>query len=370
MATPSNSSTSSSEPAGPAAPDRALAGAVAWAAALVVLANVLVGVRLPVLLHDANTRNVDDLDASVARFDARDRVEVLVFGNSHAQHMLRPASLGPALGLAPDAVFSLALPGATAFEAGLLARRYLASFPAARRAIIGVDEVFLAMDPALYEGRIRYLTRRDPAARWRYGGSLAGPDRRVGLVAWMPWPAGDFAPELREAVRKDPRAALRRLVRGVPGGPPVTTYRWGHPPRGELPPGEALRKHRRLIGTYFWLNYRGRIFFGRPDAVPRALEDLAATCRLLEARGISVAFVAPLYTRALRAYLARSHAREERAFDAALTGFLDATGRTRVAPLIDPPEEAFLDADHLSAAGAARYAADVAPRLRWDPPKP
>lgn len=370
MATLNSSFTSSSEPAG-TGPGSRLASTLAWAVGAIVALNAFVGFRLTALLLDSPVNQVLDLDARVARFGAPEKVKVLLFGNSHAQHMLRPPSLGPALGLAEDEVFSLALPGATAYEMGLLAQRYATRFPAARRAIVGVDEVLLTLLPWFNDTRIRYLTRFDPAARWRYAGYYPDLERRTGALAWLPMPLADFCPAIRDALRQEPRRLAGRLAWGEAGrasGPPKkqTPYPWGFPPKADIPPDSAAgRAHFRTMRRVGWLRYRAGVFYGAPEAIGRSLEDLETTCRALEARGIEVRLVAPLFTRTMRYHLAHERANEKRRFDAALADYQRASGRSLVSPTIEPSEVAFVDADHLSTAGARMYAEDVIRRLRW-----
>ena len=375
MATRSSSFTSSSEPAcaGPLGAGPRLAATLAWALAFVVALNAWVGLRLEALAGESLIGQLLELDVQLGRLREPARVEVLVLGNSHAQHMLRAPSLGPALGLRPDAVFSLAMPGATAFETGLIARRYAPRFPKARLALVGVDEVLLAMDPAYYDQRVRFLTRFDPPARWRH--ALAAPDLegKVSALAWLPFPLADFAPTLLHELAAARGGMAGRLVGGPAAPAPrsalreadLRQYPWGSPPRydrpWDTPRGRLLR---RTFQTDAWLAQRARLFFGGASRVGRALEDLEATCRALEARGLVVELVAPVYMPAMHAYLARAHVEERRHLDAALRAHLAATGRTLHAPAIEPSLAAFIDADHLSAEGARRFARALAPRLR------
>lgn len=371
MTTASSSFTSSSRPL-----VARLARILAWALAGVAALNVLVGVRLEALLRHPPVDALFELDDRIARFPARDQVKVLVFGNSHAQHALRPPSLGPALGLAADEVFNLALPGTTAFEMGLHIQRYARHFPAARRVIVGVDEVLLTMVPWFHDERIRYLTRFDPATRLRYASYRPDVEHRVTTIAWLPFPLADFAPTLRTSARSNWRLAATRLALGEIGWDPyskaalVSTqpYRWGYPPRSDV--RMDVRRDRAnfyATRTHQWFQYRADIFFGAPDAVGRSLSDLEAACQTLEARGLEVKLAAPAFTSPLREYLARSRGAEKRAVDTALAAYLRGSGRRLAAPAMPLPDTHFLDADHLSSEGARLYAEAIVRDLGWAP---
>ena len=371
MTTASSSFTSSSRPL-----VARLASILAWALAGVVAVNALVGVRLEPLLRHYPVDALIDLDARVDRFQARDQVKALVFGNSHVQHGLRPPSAGPAIGLRPDEVFNLALPGATAFEIRLHVQRYLGRFPAARRAFVGVDEPLLTMVPWFHDERIRYLTRFDPFARIRYAGYMPDIEHRVTTVAWLPLPLADFAPLLRSSGSGNWRLMTTRLVMGDIGWDPwsksarVATdpYRWGYPPRPDVQM-EVRRDRAHFYGTrsHHWFKYRANLFYGAPYAIGRSLEDLEAACRALEARGLEVSLIAPILTASFSAYLARERGGEKKDFDATLARYLRTSGRSLVKPAIPHSDANFIDADHLSSEGARLYADAIARDLGWAP---
>jgi hypothetical protein len=322
------------------------------AVALVAAMNAWVALRLPALLLESSLGVVVDLERRVAAYPNRQDVQVLIFGNSHAITGLRPPLIAEALGLPPGAVFNLALPSGSPLEMGLLAERFLPAFPRARQAICVVDEFFLAEQ---VDTRVRYLTRLDPRARWRYAGRAGSIDDRLALLMGGASPIFDFAVPLREALLQRPALTLQRLLWDRPPAPGTESadlmalsYPWGSPPimDGWAVPDPTLPK---------FLRTRGYLLMKNARQIPQGLSDLEAMTRLLEERGLDVTLVGLPYTRPQLATLQREFPEYAR-YRRQLAGYLTATGRVRREPEGVWGPTSFTDADHISPLGARRVA--------------
>lgn len=322
------------------------------AAVLLALLNAWVAWRLPLLLQDSSAGEAILLERRVAAFRPKEKVEVLIFGNSHAIAGLRPPAIARAMGLSPDQVFSLALPGSNMHEMHLLADRYASQFPSARLVLIGVDEYALT---ASKDYRLRYLTRASIAERWRHATAQADLDAGAREMCGLVFPLLDFKEPLMERPaltaarlwtdqrRTDSFCAKANQIDYAWGFPPV----WDHLPL-ELTPLERRARH--------FLSGSSRLDKGLVD-----LERLAAHFRDKQAR---VVLVEMPYAEALLALL---RGPSYQAYREKLAAYLKASSRDWIAAPRPMPRAVFYDADHLTGEGAARLAGVIKARLGAGP---
>lgn len=336
-------------------------------------ANLWVGLRLATVTTETSLGEVKLLDERVEAFRPRaDAVRVLVFGNSHAMHGLRPPLLVEAFGLPADGAFSLALPAGNAPEAISLAKRYLPRFPRARVAIVQVDEPFLCALRS-NEARRRFLTRFDLVERLHQAAYVQRLDAAFATVAWLPFPIADANATLQAAWAIDQAAFLRRLAGGdepVPAGRlrrilVDTVYPWGFPPFEWH--GEALAAQQRkwkLARRPGPLNARARWFLQDHDVLTTALADVERLCRRLEDAGLRVLLVSGTLPPDMRAATHRVWPVEGPRFQAQLEASIRATHRDFVR-LPDLPNDAFSDGDHTTDDGARTLAGLLASQRPW-----
>jgi hypothetical protein len=333
--------------------------ALVTAAVLVALANVWVSVRLPKLIPESSLDSLLDLERRVAAFGAKERVKLLVLGNSHAITGLRPPVLAKAVGLGPDEVFSLALPAGSPLEMRLLAERYLPAFPAVKTVLCGVEEFFLTEDA---EQRLRYLTRRSLPERWAYAAGRPEPEDRATLVAGWFLPVLDAGVPLRDAMAKRPLTTLARLVVDRPVAPDteahtlaIADYRWGSPPGMDT--WQVPESH-----EAWYPRHRAERLVKNVEKVPRGLADLDALLRSLERHGLRVTLTAMPYHASLQRTLERDFPAYAR-YRAQLDAYLAGTGRRLLPAPPDLPRACFTDLDHMTPLGAERMADWLARRL-------
>jgi hypothetical protein len=328
-------------------------------AAVLVAVNAWVGLRLETLVPESSLDNVIELERRIARAPDKAAVKVLVFGNSHAVAGLRPPAIAQAIGVRPEEVFSLAMPGASPREMRLLAERHLASFPAARQAVIGVDEYFLSAHPDV---RVRYLTRGSVLERWRYAATFSKLDDRLGLMAGMLFPVADYAVALRWCAVKEPALTARRLVMDVPVRPEslqsrlaAISYPWGYPPPWD---DKDLSK---LMAMDWDASKRAWHLMGDANEVPAGIEELDRLVRMLESRGARLTLAEMPYDRPLAAALANA-TNYHRHYKQPLEAYMAASGRAIVpAPVVSARH--FYDLDHLNPEGAELMAGWLKKRL-------
>ncbi|MFN3429397.1 MAG: hypothetical protein ACK46X_05550 [Candidatus Sericytochromatia bacterium] len=321
--------------------------------------NVWVGVRLEKLVPESSLDNVIELERRIERAPDKSAVKVLVFGNSHAVAGLRPPAIAEAIGVRPEEVFSLAMPGASPREMRLLAERHLSSFPAARQAVIGVDEYFLSAHP---DARVRYLTRTSVLERWRYASTQPKLDDRLGLMAGMLLPVADFAVALRWCAVKDPGLLARRLVTDAPVLPgslqdrlAAIPYPWGYPPPWDD------RDLGKLMAMDWDASKRAWHLMGDAAAVPAGIEELDRLVRMLETRGARPTLAEMPYDQPLAAALANA-THYDRHYKQPLAAYMAASGQAIVpAPAVSARH--FYDLDHLNPAGAELMAGWLKKRL-------
>lgn len=352
-------------------PDARLARALAGALAIVVALNIWLGVRVPVLLQDADMRYLDVLAARVDAFPARTRVKLLVLGNSHMLAGLRPPEVAQAFGLAPDEVFSLALPGATALELTLLAERHVPRFPAVRAVLLGVDEFVFT---ARFESIVRYATRGAFADRWRWARHALTWDERLARQAVRLVPFMDFKDLLVGAWQLDRRLFLRRMVGPgpAPAGPRALVdaqpWPWGLPPPWEAKrPYGPIEAARPMAAEA--VNRRARQFMPEDTdvLVAAGLVDLAELLDDLARARLAVAVVEPPYQPRLVTALATVTEGRHSRYRERLTAFFAARGIKPVPPPPGLTAADFYDVDHVAPSGARKTAEWLAQRLRAEP---
>lgn len=344
--------------------DVRLMRAAAWAALFAFLLNALSAVLLEPLLAggESTINDMTLLERRLEAFPAKERVRVLLLGNSHVVAGLRPPDLAEALGLEPDEVFSLAVPAATATETALLLERHLARFPAARLAICGVDALFLGFDDDM---RVRYLTRQRIDQRLAYAMRASTVEEGVTRLAGWFFPIADFGEPLAErlwhrlavaAGREPPgrEATARRLSR-IP-------FRWGYPPPWDHPLGfgEHERRTNLLPG---WIRQRVRLYGQAAGRADRGLAELPRLRALLEARGCRLVLAEMPKRRLLATLLDRQRPATMRAYEQRLAAYRAASDLAWIEAPRGWADEAFFDLDHLAPEGARRLAAEVAAAL-------
>lgn len=327
---------------------------------LVAIANTWVGLRLPMLLQDTQVNAIHDLERRAAAFP-RERVRVLVAGNSHALAGLRPPLLAEALGLGPDEVFSFALPAGSPQETRLLLERHLASYPRVRLLLCGVEEYYLG---GFHELRLRYLTTGNGLERARFAaGQPIETQLRLLVGTWLP--LLDFGATLRADALNHPRHTLRLLVKD---GPPTNTavlrsasieHRWGVPlPWEELSPLD-LRRHALSQRTPEAIRKRAEHLLTDFARVPVGVTEIGRLARRLEARGARLTLVEMPYSAPLEAALGRLNPAASRSWRASLDTLPEAERPSRIqAPVLATTD--FYDADHLAYAGAQALARHIA----------
>ncbi|MDB5096319.1 MAG: hypothetical protein JWM80_740 [Cyanobacteria bacterium RYN_339] len=348
--------------------------AVLTALALTAALNAVIGWRASALLQEESIGIYLELERRVEAYPARDRVQVLVFGNSHALAGLRPPQLARSLGLGEDAVFSLAIPSSQPREFLALARRLGGRFPNARLALANLDEALLASN-ARATPRDLYLSNDDLADRWRLARETV-PDLpgQLGTVLTLPFVLAEFAPHLREVALTHPKITLRALATGQHAPLPLSPaeaiatapWRWGYPP-----PWQVKGYFKDPASTQRWLRTTDARWRRSRDHTVRlagSLEDGFADLGTWEAtmrrRGLVVAWVQTPIDPALDATMRLVEPAGMAAFAKARTAFLGSR-RWLPAPAGFGADD-FFDLDHLTPPGAQRLAASVASALGPD----
>lgn len=329
------------------------------AIATLIALNVWVGVRLPELLQESSIDDVLELERRIERLPSKERVAVLVLGNSHAIDSLRPAVLAHGLGLQRDQVFNLAVAGSSPGEMRLLLERHLPRFPAVKRVICGVDAIFLG---AGTNYRTRFLTRCSPAERWRYTLTWQhGLEARWGTMAAMAAPAADFNGPLRDAFWADPARTVRRLVRDEarPGSHQALTAAMRY--AGGIPP-ERSRHFRRLVNMEGPPHPREMRAAAEGLAACAAgigpgLEELAGLSDYLAGRGLVVDFVHSPVNEGLLAMLTQAERERYADYEARVAEGLANEGRPLTRSPGPWPRRYFYDQAHMTEAGAAAFSA-------------
>jgi hypothetical protein len=333
------------------------------ALALVALANVWVGLRVPGLIAESPVDMAIELDRRVAAVPDKGAVKVLVFGSSHAIAAMRPPVLAEALGVSPNAIFNFGQLGASAFESLLLAERYAARFPNARAALVPINECLLGFDTAT---RTRYLTRGAWHDRWRYAMHQATLDERLGLLAGFYLPVADFGVALKEALAKRPVLMLRRLVADAPIADSnaayfaAMAYPWGLPPPWTNP---KIFSPRENVTEPAFVKHRADVLLEGQARVGAGFGHLEALARLLERRGMRVALMRTPYLPALEQELATRPAHAE--YARRLGAYMAESRRELLAAPASSDPRDYHDLDHLSEQGARRYLAGLGDRLGW-----
>lgn len=322
------------------------------ATAIVVLANMWVGWRSPVLLRESSIDNLLLLEDRIAAYPYRDAVKVLLFGSSHAMHGLRPPAVARAFKLKPQEVFSLAIPSGSAAEADLLAARYLPCFPAARRAFVMVDERMLGRP---VEARLRYLTRGAFGARWESRDYFDTRDQQWGFIATGWLPLADFAGPLKAGLLSHPAVFGKRLLHDEPlkasryerlSGYP---YPWGVPPIDNPP----LKPDHWSVAQY---RERARYLFSTSTPTPLGVHKLAALTATLNRHGVTPLLIHAPYSAPMARALA-GHRTENAIYQGHLARLpAELVPHRMLPPLPTQPEAMFIDHDHMSVAGAQRMA--------------
>ncbi len=326
----------------------------------VAIANAWVGIRLPALLQDTRVHEILDVERRAAAFP-RERVRVLVAGNSHALAGLRPPVLAAALGLGPDAVFSFALPAGSAQESRLMLERHLASFPRVALVLCTVDEFQLA---GFQEMHLRYLTAGNGVERARFAaGQPLETQLRLLAGTWLP--LLDFGATLHADLAAHPAHTLRLLVHdGPPTNPFIRramrrTYRWGFPPPWDAYTARQLRLQAIRHRSPDAVAQRAAFMLADRARVPIGVAEVGRLTGWLAARGVPLVLVEVPYTALLDAALRRLDPDAQHAWRAALAALPAAERPPRIqAPEL--PSQAFYDADHLAPAGAQALARHVA----------
>jgi hypothetical protein len=333
--------------------------AIASAIATVIGVNLWVGMRLPVLAQESSIDDLLELERRVEVLPRKDRIAVLVIGNSHAIDSLRPPVLASGLGLQSDQVFNLAAAGASPGEMRLLLARHLPRFPGVKRVICTVDATFLG---AGTNYRTRYLTRFSPAERWRYALTWQITlDGRLGAMAAMPFPVIDFNGPLGDALASDPGLAVRRLFRdeGKPGSQQAhvaaMSYSWGLPP-------ERSRYFRRLAKMdglphpQEMLQAANNMATYAANAGP-GLDELADLSAFLDGRGLASTFVESPLNDAMVPLIDRVGRDRYAAYTAGVAGFFATGSRKLIRSERSWPQRYFYDQEHMTEAGAQAFSA-------------
>lgn len=335
------------------------ARALAIAAALVVAANVWVGVRLPALIPESSLDNLLDLERRIAAYPHKERVKLLVFGNSHAIAGLRPPVLAKSLGLAADEVFSLALPSGSPLEMRLLAERYAPAFPAARTALFGVEEFFVG---EAIDIRLRYLTRHSLAERWTHARRYPKLEERVALMAGWFLPALDYGTALRSVLATHPALFAQRLLQDRLREDTLrhrllsVNHPWGYPPVWEEKDVAAQLAKKAFTGTeqQQLINRAYQLTRGEPFYAS-GFDELEHVSRFLERRGVRILLTEMPYYPPLRETLEHEQP-GYKTYKVLLAGYLT-TSHRRLLPAPEGwPRTCFNDLDHMSKVGAARMA--------------
>lgn len=340
-------------------------GVLAGAIAAVAVGNLWVGLRLPALLQESSIDDVLELDRRVEMLPHKDRVSVLVLGNSHAIDCLRPPQLASVLGVQPDEVFNLAVAGSSPGEMRLLLERHLPRFPGVKRVVCGVDAAFLGIGTNY---RTRYLTRFSPLERWRYALTWEkGLDDRLGTMAAMPFPAADFNGPLRDAFFADPGLAVRRLLKDeVKTGShqaltSALSYPWGIPP-------ERSRYFRHLVHMDGPPAPQEMLTAAKNTAAVAAgtgpgLEELKGLSDFLRQRELPATFVESPTNEALMAIVERVGRDRYAGYETRLAGFFASEGRPLTRSGRPWPVRFFYDQEHMTQAGAEAFSAWL--RATW-----
>lgn len=328
----------------------------AWALLCFLLLNGAVAWRLADVLA-GEPGSINDLivfERRLEAFEAKERVRVLVLGNSHAVAGLRPPDLARLLGLEADEVFSLAVPGATAGETRILLEHYLARFPNVKVAVCGVDEFFLGR---YVEIRSHFLTRHRLDLRLAWARRASTLDQATSrAVGWF-FPLADY----REPLKSLARRRLSTLGRPQPGAQDTyermvyrLPYRWGYPPPQEQP------------ATYdrWAMRARADMLADSAPHVGKGLVDLAGVQALLQAHGCRLVLAEMPVEPLLTTLASRRRPTSARAYHKRLGAFVAASGLPWVSAPDRWDEGHFLDMDHLGKAGAARLGRWVAPHLK------
>ena len=347
------------------------ARAFAFAVALLVLVNVWVGIRLPALIPESSIDNLLELERRVALYDRKDRVKVLVMGNSHAVAGLKPPMLAEVFGLEPDEIFSLAIPSASPREMRILYERYRAQFPQVKTVVCGVEQYFLGAD---LQVRLRYITRGDWKERWRYAMSYPTFEERLGLVLGPVVPLVDFNVPLKDAISASPLLTAQRLfqdklqpssalykLRTLP-------YDWGYPPPWNHPDlyqrmvVEEMKdpeNHNMFARAWHFTEGHARVSGG--------LTELETIAQDLDRREIELVLVEMPFPKALIEIIEHM-AEHHQGYVEKVKRYLAATGRTYVPAPRTWTESYFYDNDHLNPTGARQMVAWLKQHLQ--PKKP
>lgn len=332
--------------------------ALVLAAFLVAIANVWMGWRLATLLQEGPIDNLLELEKRIAALPDKAAVKVLVFGNSHAVAGLRPTALAASLGLKPNEIFNLAMPGGSTREMRLLAERFLPLFPSARLAICGVDEYFLS---AVTDTRMRYMTRFSIPERLAYARSTPKLDDQIGRVATMALPVADFSVSLRYVFSQHPAVTLQRFFTDVPlpdsfqGRLARVVYPWGYPPPWDDPEIRRLMDRATDAPVEWSPATRAWHLVSGIDNLPDGMSQLDVLARLLEGRGVRLVLAEMPYEQPLMDAL-RQQASYYNAYKAEWRDYLKATHRHVIPAPTGFTPRCFYDLDHLNPAGATRMA--------------
>jgi hypothetical protein len=337
-------------------------------------ANAWVGWRIRPLLANSSLFDLFELERRIDAFGPKDRVSVVVMGNSHALAGLRPPLLAEALGLDHEEVFSLALVGANAREEYLVARGQLQKFPHAKRALIVVDE-WLVGQMFAQEAATRYTTGQNLPERWPMLPWHDTVDDHVELLAGTLLPILDQGQQLRSAGLDNPKAFARALWYGTPM--PLTPnganarvraadYPWGYPPPWDFDGVMNPKAKAGGVGCFRkdCLEDRAELVTAQLDHAAVGFADLEACCHWLEAQGVVPVLVETPVLPALRRQLARApYNVHEAIYQEARAGFLARTHYQIECSPVDYPRTCFYDFDHLQREGARRYTRWLASHL-------
>lgn len=337
------------------------ARALAWAGLLVLGVNTVLAMRLPELMRDTSAGDFITLERQVAAYPDKERVRVLVFGNSHAQAGFRIPILAASLGVPPEACFSLAISSESAEELEMLLPRLLPQFPSARIALCGIDPIFFSREDDV---RLRYLTRSHFPDRWAYAMRHADPEERLHLVLGWALPLLDLGGPLWSRFTASPRLMARRLVEDLPplrveaSRLAARPYPWGVPPAWDYLSPEKLAALKDKQ-TPLAVQVLAPRLAGETAARDRGFKAFARTLQRLEARGIAPVLVEiPLEQRMVGVLSRRPHEAQ----------FRDHQTRLSRLPVLRPAPKGwdrtwFMDENHLTIAGAERLTRWVAAHL-------